>query len=230
MPLGPWKNWLNQETIPLPFLLVTDCAEVLGVKIYEKWADTLRSNGNSIVEKVTGLGNKWKSGRFYPFSLRPKVVNTYLYSNIWYRASVLTLRLGDTDKLQRIGNNYVYKDSFLRPERVVNYISKDRTGLGLVHVKSKGMGLFIKNILGEATSDCYCQAQPSPVKQRLAVARSAGLRLALLSLLNHPPIRPPTHPGIVVLKQEIVQIQKTLINNNSPTNQTKGNRDNNKIK
>ena len=42
--------------------------------------------------------------------------------------------------------------------------------------------------------------------------------------------QPPTHPGIVVLKQEIVQIQKTLINNNSPTNQTKGNRDNNKIK
>ena len=33
----------------------------------------------------------------------------------------------------------------------------------------------------------FCQAQPSPVKQRLAVARSAGLRLALLSLLNHPP-------------------------------------------
>ena len=66
----------------------------------------------------------------------------------------------------------------------------------------------------------YCQAQPSPFKQRLVVARSARLRLALLSLL---------HPGIVVLRQEIFQIQKTLINNNSPTNQTKGNRDNNRI-
>ena len=33
--------------------------------------------------------------------------------------------------------------------------------------------------------------------------------------------QPPTHPGIVVLKQEIVQIQKTLINNNIPTNQIK---------
>ena len=33
--------------------------------------------------------------------------------------------------------------------------------------------------------------------------------------------QPPTHPEIVVLKQEIVQIQKTLINNNSPTNQRK---------
>ena len=51
-----------------------------------------------------------------------------------------------------------YKDSFFRPERVVNYISKDRTGLGLVHVKSKCMGLFIKNLLGETTSDCYLNA------------------------------------------------------------------------
>ena len=42
--------------------------------------------------------------------------------------------------------------------------------------------------------------------------------------------QPPTHPGIVVLKQEIVQIEKTLINNDIPTNQIKWNRDINKIK
>ena len=33
--------------------------------------------------------------------------------------------------------------------------------------------------------------------------------------------QPPTHPGIVVLKHEIVQIQKTLINNMSHTTQIK---------
>ena len=33
-PLGEWKKWLNQETVPLPFLLVSDHLEILGVTIF----------------------------------------------------------------------------------------------------------------------------------------------------------------------------------------------------
>ena len=36
-PLGDWKEWLNQETVPLPFLLVSDHLDILGVKIFEFW-------------------------------------------------------------------------------------------------------------------------------------------------------------------------------------------------
>ena len=50
MPLCAWKQWLT--SVPLPFLLVTDNADVLGVQIYEKWSETLRINGDKLVEKV----------------------------------------------------------------------------------------------------------------------------------------------------------------------------------
>ena len=71
MPLGVWKQWLTQETVPLPFLLVTDSADVLGVQLFEKWTETLRENGEKVVQKVTNMANKWRSGRYYPFILRP---------------------------------------------------------------------------------------------------------------------------------------------------------------
>ena len=159
MPLGPWKQWLTQETIPLPFLLVSDYADVLGVQLHDKWTDTLRINGDRTVAKVTGISNKWRSGRYYPFLLRPHIVNTYLYSSIWYKASVLNYRFGDMEKLQQRGNHYIYNDSFLRPEKVVNYLPKDRAGLATVHIKSKCNALFIKNFLSEATSGHNCYAQ-----------------------------------------------------------------------
>ena len=81
------------------------------------------------------------------------------------------------EKLQRKGNNYIYSDSFLRPEKVVNYLSRDAAGLGSIHVKSKCTALFIKNLLCEALSgdNCYLNAvirkycdgedlTPAPVK------------------------------------------------------------------
>ena len=106
MPLGPWKHWLTQETIPLPFLLVSNSADVLGVQLHEKWADTLRTNGDRMVSNVTSISNKWRSGRYYSFLLRPHIVNTYLYSSIWYKASVMNFRAGDLEKLQQRGNRY----------------------------------------------------------------------------------------------------------------------------
>ena len=160
MPLGVWKQWLTQASVPLPFLLVTDNADVLGVQIYEKWSETLRVNGDKLVEKVTGIASKWRSGRFYPFILRPRIVNTYLYSGIWYRSSVLNLRVGDVEKIQKRGNSYIYSDSFLRPEKVVNYLSKDRAGPDTIHIKTKCNALFINNLLGEVKSgqNCYISA------------------------------------------------------------------------
>ena len=37
MPIGPWKKWLTQENVPLPFLKVSDHLEILGAKFYESW-------------------------------------------------------------------------------------------------------------------------------------------------------------------------------------------------
>ena len=157
-PLGGWKKWLNQETVPLPFLLVSDYLEILGVKIYESWYKTRHTAGNELKQKIKSVRDIWRRGRFYDFLLRPHVVNTYLFSNIWHKASSINLLCSDLDKIQSVGNDYVFTDCYLRPEKPVNYINKREGGLQINHVRSKAMALFIKNLLEESFHNIYIDA------------------------------------------------------------------------
>ena len=157
-PLGDWKVWLNQNTVPLPFLVVSDHLEILGVKIFEAWLTTRQTAGTELKQKIQRIRDTWRGGRFYDFLLRPHVVNTYLFSNIWHKASSINLLCKDMDKIQRDGNDYVYTDCYLRPEKLVNYIDKSAGGLQIVHVRSKAMALFIKNLLEESLTNIYLDA------------------------------------------------------------------------
>ena len=157
-PLGEWKMWLNQSTVPLPFLLVSDNLELLGVKIFESWPKTRQTAGMELKQKIKSIRDTWRGGRFYDFLLRPHVVNTYLFSNIWHKASSINLLCKDMDKMQSEGNDYVFADCYLRPQKLVNYIDKSAGGLQINHVRSKAMALFIKNLLEESLTNIYLDA------------------------------------------------------------------------
>ena len=157
-PLGGWKEWLNQETVPLPFLLVSDHLDILGVKIFESWSKTRHKAGDELKLKIKHIRDTWRRGRFYDFLLRPHVVNTYLFSNIWHKASSINLLCSDMDKIQSEGNDFVHTDCYLRPEKSVNYLSKKEGGLQINHVRSKAMALFIKNFLEESLTNIYVDA------------------------------------------------------------------------
>ena len=157
-PLGDWKNWLNQESVPLPFLLVSDHLDILGVKIFESWSKTRHQAGNELKQKIKSIRDTWRRGRFYDFLMRPHVVNTYLFSNIWHKASSINLLCSDMDKIQSEGNDYVFADCYLRPEKCVNYMGKKEGGLKINHVRSKAMALFIKNFLEESLTNIYLDA------------------------------------------------------------------------
>ena len=51
-PLGEWKQWLTQETVPLPFLLVSDNLEIRGVEIFESWSKTRHMAGDKLKQKI----------------------------------------------------------------------------------------------------------------------------------------------------------------------------------
>ena len=157
-PLGEWKEWLKQETVPLPFLLVSDHLEILGVKFYESWSKTRHTAGTELKQKIKSIRDTWRRGRFYDFLLRPHVVNTYLFSNVWHKASSINLLCCDMDKIQSEGNDYVFVDCYLRPEKPMNYIAKKKGGLQINHVRSKAMAMFIKNLLEESCNNIYLDA------------------------------------------------------------------------
>ena len=128
------------------------------MKIFESWSKTRHKAGDELKQKIKSIRDTWRRGRFYDFLLRPHVVNTYLFSNIWHKASSINLLCSDMDKIQSEGNDYVFADCYLRPEKCVNYISKGEGGLKINHVRSKAIALFIKNFLEESITNIYLDA------------------------------------------------------------------------
>ena len=158
MPLGNrWKNKMKNNC-PLPYLQVTDRIDVLGISLHQTWTSTKSKNGDKLVNKISTIIGKWNSGRFYDLLLRPNIVNTYLFSNIWYYASVIDLKVADVTNMQSISNRYVHSNSSLRPEAIANYVDKKDGGLGVIHVKSKAIALFVKNLMKEAEVNLYINA------------------------------------------------------------------------
>ena len=90
-PLGRWKEWMTQNAVLLPFLLVSDNLEILGVKIFDSWSKTRHTAGDELRKQIKSIRDEWRRGRFYDFLLRPHVVNTYLFSNVWHKASSINL-------------------------------------------------------------------------------------------------------------------------------------------
>ena len=60
--------------------------------------------------------------------------------------------------MQSEGNDYIFADCYLRPEKVVNYLERNAGGLGINHVRSKASALFIKNILEDTHTNLYLDA------------------------------------------------------------------------
>ena len=158
MPIGNrWKNKIKNNC-PLPFLQVTDHIDVLGISLYQSWTSTRTKTGEKLLKKISTITGKWNRGRFYDLLLRPHIVNTYLFSNIWYCASVIDLKVTDVNSIQSMSNKYIHSNSALRPEAISNYANKRTGGLGTIHVKSKATAILIKNVLNDAKVNLYMNA------------------------------------------------------------------------
>ena len=157
-PLGKWKEWLTQDNVPLPFHQISHHLEVLGVTIFESWSKTRQTAGEILKKKIKNIRDAWRGGRFYDFLLRPHTVNTYMFSNVWHQASCINMLCCNMEKIQSEGNDYVYADCYMRPEKAVNYLKKHVGGLDINHVKSKARALFVKNLLEETNSNIYLDA------------------------------------------------------------------------
>ena len=74
--------------------------DILGVKLYARYASTRAENGEILVKKVSDIINRWKSGKFLPLTDRPKSVNTFALSKLWYRAAAIDFKNGDIEKIE----------------------------------------------------------------------------------------------------------------------------------
>ena len=68
--LGRWKGTLQQEDIPLNYMVLTDCLDMVGVELKAGWVQTRKCNGDTIQNRVSSVVGSWKSGKFMDLSSR----------------------------------------------------------------------------------------------------------------------------------------------------------------
>ena len=62
--LGRGRGVLEQDYIPLNYMVLSDSLELVGVELKATWSQTRKVNGDIIQARVSSIINAWKSGKF----------------------------------------------------------------------------------------------------------------------------------------------------------------------
>ena len=203
--LGRWRGLLEQEDLPLSYMVLSDSLEMVGVELRATWAKTRQANGEVLQDKVSVTINAWKSGKFMDLTSRPWSLNCYALSKIWHRCHTVDLRLLDISKISSKIKSWLFQDQFEKPEEFVLYRSIIMGGLGLHNVKIRSKALLIRNFLETAVHPSYLHSLLHSLIYRAYVLNDDSI--------DSPPVLPP------FLTQDILSLIKEA-KENTPLNVT----------
>ena len=158
LPLGRWRNSLQQEDIQFPYLKITDSLSMVGVDLTASWQSTRKLNNDELQDKVSKCIGAWKSGKHLPLVSRPFSLNTYCLSKVWFRTGCVDLRAGDITSITSKVKQYCYQDLFQKPNEVLLFQRVGDGGLGLQHLKSKALAHLIATFLQTACNKNFQQS------------------------------------------------------------------------
>ena len=158
LPLGRWRNTLQQEDIGQPHFRLSDRLSMVGVELLASWQQTRKVNNDELLSRVKSTIGSWKSGKFMPLVSRPFSVNSYCISKIWFRNHSVDLRCGDITAISSACKSWIYQDMLEKPSELLLYRPVEEGGLGLHHVQSKAMASLISTFLQTAANPRF---QPS---------------------------------------------------------------------
>ena len=152
LPLGRWKDSLQQEDIPFSYMKLCDTLAMVGVELAANWQTSRKVNNDELQKRIQSCIGSWKSGKFMPLVSRPFSINTYLTSRLWFRAGSVDLRVGDITAITSKLKSYCYQDLFQKPTEVLLYRRVEEGGLGLLHVQSKAQAHLIATFIQTAAN------------------------------------------------------------------------------
>ena len=97
--LGRWRGLLEQEDIPLKYMVLSDSLDMVGIELRATWSKTRQANGEIMQDRVSSTINAWKSGKFMELTSRPWSLNSFALSKIWHRCHTMDLRVMDITKI-----------------------------------------------------------------------------------------------------------------------------------
>ena len=155
--LGNWKR-LQQEDIPVRYLKISDCMDMLGLTLMSTFTTTRKANGDIIKKKYSDKVNPWRAGRFMPINERSHSINTYALSRVWYKAHCIPLRIEDINHINATTRKWLLADLLVKPSNLVCHRKKENGGLNLTHVKSKCLATLIKSFIETASNPKYIKS------------------------------------------------------------------------
>ena len=63
LPLGRWRETLQQEDIPVPYILLSDHLDMVGVVLKATFTQTRKVNCDELLDKISSVVGAWKAGK-----------------------------------------------------------------------------------------------------------------------------------------------------------------------
>ena len=155
LPLGRWRGTLAQEDIPLPYMVLSDHLDMVGVELKATITQTRKVNGDILQERIKNTIGPWQAGRFMPLTQRPWSINSYALSKVWYKCNSIDLRTMDINTITSKVKSWLYADQLEKPEEIVLYRPASQGGLGLHHVQSKSQAMLIRSFMETAAHPAF---------------------------------------------------------------------------
>ena len=147
--LGKWSKWKKSD-IPINYIVPTEHLDYLGVKLGKNNNTTRAINGDYLVSKVKSTVQSFKSGKFSPLTSRPWSINSFVWSKILYRSSVIDIRKNDIKKMISDIKSFVYQDLLIKPAEQILFRNHKKGGLGVIHPGAKSEAALIKTFISLA--------------------------------------------------------------------------------
>ena len=117
--LGRWRGLLEQEDIPLRYLVLTSSLEMVGVELKASWAKSRKANGDILQSRVSTTINAWKSGKFMDITSRPWSANSFALSKVWFRCHTVDLRVLDITAITSKVKSWIFQDQLEKPAEMI---------------------------------------------------------------------------------------------------------------
>ena len=145
--LGRWRGTLVQEDLPHQYVRLSDHLDFIGVELRSTFTQTRKVNGDILQTRIKNTVGPWKAGRLMPLSQRAFSANCYALSKVWFKCSVVNLRVQDQNIITSQLKSWLYQDLLVKPSELVLYRGIHDGGLGLMNVSIRGLALLIRTFL-----------------------------------------------------------------------------------
>ena len=150
LPLGRWRGTLQQEDLPVNYIVLSEHLDMVGVQLKATYTQTRKINCDKLQEKVSNTVGPWKGGKFMPLTQRSFSLNSYCMSKLWFRCGSVDLRVIDIKKITSDIKSWLFADQLEYPEEMVLHRTRWVGGLGLLNVKYKAMAEMTRSFLESA--------------------------------------------------------------------------------